>query len=247
MIFKQEFDSRKQEVEKYFNFLEKIDGDYRIVSNYEKDRSFNIDDELLKVLKANGFLILYNLIESTILNCVIAIFDEIKVKKLSYVKVSDKIKRYWSRHIYKFDEKISEEKLLRDKFYNIVEKIVTNVVLEITDRLEYGGSIDAKKIKKIADELGVALSLEHYKENLHGQVLVDIKNKRNDLAHGKKSFSDIARDVTYNGIFSINEDNEITISSLGLIHFKNYTIEHLEKFIVSIEDYINKEGYKIAN
>lgn len=243
MIFKQEFDSRKQEVEKYFNFLKNIDEDYRIVSNYERDKSFNIDDELLKVLKANGFLILYNLIESTILNSVIAIFDEIKVKKLSYVSVSDEIRRYWSKHIYKFDEKISEEKLLRDKFYNIVEKIVTNVILEITDRIEYGGSIDARAIRKVADELGVTLSFEHYREDLHGKVLVDIKNNRNDLAHGKKSFSDIARDITYNGIVSINENNEDVISSFGLVHFKDYTIEHLEKFIISIENYIESEGY----
>lgn len=247
MVFKQEFESRVEELEQYFQFLEKIEDDYRVLTNYhyQSDSSIIIDDELLKVLKANGFLILYNLVEATISNCVTAIFDEIKLNSLSYSNVTESVKKYWSKHIYKFDEKISEEKLLKEKFYSIVEKIVSNVALEITDRLEYGGSIDAKIMKKIALELGVALSLEHYREDLHGKVLVDIKKNRNDLAHGKKSFSDIARDITYNGFTSVGEDGKATIQSFGLRHFKDYTIEHLDKFIISIENYIDNEHYKV--
>lgn len=245
MIFKQEFESRKEEIEQYFIFLQNIENDFRLVSNYQKNSSFTIDDELLKVLKANGFLILYNLVEATILNCVTAIFDEIKLNNLSYSNVSDNIRKYWSKHIYRFDEKISEEKLLREKFYNIVEKIISNVALEISDRLEYGGSIDAKIMKKIANELGVVLSLDYYREDLHGKALVDIKKNRNDLAHGKKSFSDIARDITYNGVITTKEDGTIVILSFGLVHFKNYTLEHLENFISSIEDYIKNKSYKL--
>ncbi len=244
MIFKQEFDSRKIEIEQYFEFLQKIENDYRILSNYQQTSNFSIDDELLKVLKANGFLILYNLVEATILNSVTAIFDEIKLNNLSYSNVSANIRKYWSKHTYRFDEKISEEKLLREKFYNIVEKIISNVGLEISDRLEYGGSIDAKKMKKIADELGVVLSFKHYREDLHGKVLIDIKENRNALAHGKKSFSDIARDITYSGVSSIKENGDVEILSFGLVHFKDYAIEHLENFISSVENYIDNEQYK---
>ena len=245
MIFKQEFDLRKQEIEEYFNFLKKVEGEYPYISNYPQTSQVKIDDQLLKVLKANGFLILYNLVESTVLNCVTAIFDEIKLNNLQNHDVSDNIKKYWSKHIYRFDEKISEEKLLRDKFYKIVEKIISNAALEISDRLEYGGSIDAKAIRKIADELGLILPHQHYREDLHGKVLIDIKKNRNDLAHGKKSFSDIARDITYNGVVTITENGELKIQSFGLVHFKDYTIEHLENFIRSVEDYIENENYKV--
>ena len=245
MIFRQEFDSRKQEIEQYFGFLQKVESDFSFISNYQKTDLIPIDDQLLKVLKANGFLILYNLVEATILNCVTAIFDEIKLNGLSYSNVSENIKKYWSKHIYRFDEKISEEKLLREKFYSIVEKIISNAALEISDRLEYGGSIDARTIKKIADELGLILSLQHYREDLHGKVLIDIKKNRNDLAHGKKSFSDIARDITYNGVIITKENGDSVIQSFGLVHFKDYTIEHLENFINSVENYINSGNYKI--
>ena len=93
MVFRDEFNNRLAEVNKYFDFLEKIESEYKILMNHSKTLSFTIDDELLKILKANGFLILYNLIEATILNSIIAIFDEIKVDNLSYEKVSEKIKK----------------------------------------------------------------------------------------------------------------------------------------------------------
>jgi len=245
MIFKQEFNSRLQELERYFDFLEKVEMDFRILTNYEQESPIEIDDELLKIFKANGFLILYNLVEATVLNCIIAIFDEIKLNGLSYFAVTENIKRYWSKHIYKFDEKISEEKLLREKFYSIVEMIISNVGLEITDKLEYGGTIDARIMRKIATELGIVLSSHHYREDLHGKVLMDIKKNRNDLAHGKKSFSDIARDITYNGVVTTNEVGEIKVQSFGLRHFKDYTIEHLDQFISAVEHYIANEQYKL--
>jgi hypothetical protein len=246
MIFRQEFNSRRQEIEHYFIFLQKAENDFSLITNYQRTSTYPIDDELLKILKANGFLILYNLVEATILNCIASIFDEIKLDNLPYSGVSENIKKYWSKHIYKFDEKISERKLLRDKFYGIVEIIISNVAIEISDRLEYGGSIDAKIMRKIAEELGINLSNEHYEENLHGKVLIDIKKKRNDLAHGKKSFSDIAKDITYNGEIITRDDGEILIQSFGLVHFKDYTIEHLEKFINSVEVYIENKQYRIV-
>lgn len=235
-LIRGEFNSRVTEVNEYFKFIENIDNEHKLLSNYEKNSFINIDDNLLKILKANGFLILYNLIESTILNSVTGIFDEIKVDNLCYKDVSENIRIYWSRNIYKFDEKISEDKLLRDKFYNIVERIISDIAIEISDRIEYGGSIDAKKIYKIANDLKIIFPLDHYKENLHGKVFSDIKKHRNDLAHGKKSFSDIGKNITYSGSQSNQE--------LGLEDFKNYTIEHLEVFISSVEGYLTNKSYK---
>ena len=43
-----------------------------------------IDDELLKTLKASGFLLLYNLVEATMRNGIEAIFDELQSQGVSY-------------------------------------------------------------------------------------------------------------------------------------------------------------------
>lgn len=247
MIIREEFETRVAEVIKYFDFLQKIDTeDYRLLNNYSQQPVFIIDDDLHKILKANGFVILYNLIESTIYNSVVAIFDELNVDNLDYHKCTESIKRFWLRHVYKYDELIVNENLIYNKCYNIVQKIFDDVALNITENLKYGGSLDGKMIRKLALELGVILSEEHYKKDLHGIALLNIKSNRNDLAHGKKSFSDIAKDITYNGLITYNAEGDEQIQSLGLKHYKNFTIEHLDKYISSVEIFIGDKSYKLA-
>ena len=114
-------------------------------------------------------------------------------------------------------------------------------------RIEYGGSLDASRIREIAKSIGIILNESHYNVEKHGKVLINIKSYRNDLAHGKKSFSDIGKDVTFNGLTSLDENEKEKINELGLRHFKEYTIEHLESFIVNIKDFIENEKYLLAS
>lgn len=242
-----DFTLRKNETIKYFNFLEKVENDYRMLLHLDSTLpSYRIDDDHLKIFKANGFLILYNLIESTILNGVISIFDEIKIKSLTYKDVTEKIKKYWFKNLYKHDERIKEESL-NNKFYVIVEEIIRNISLEIVkDRIEYGGSLDAARIRDIAESLGILLNEDHYDIEKHGKVLLNIKLNRNDLAHGTKSFSQIGKDITFNGITSLDDNENEKVDELGLKHFKEYTIEHLESFIINIKVFIEQEKYILS-
>ena len=54
-----------------------------------------------------------------------------------------------------------------------------------------------------------------------------IKSKRNDLAHGNKSFGEVGRDV------SIRE----------LIQYKNETIEYMRAILQNIEEYLTDQQY----
>lgn len=235
-----EFEKRVGEVNLYFDFLEKTDLDYKILKTFDENNSYNLSEDLCKILKSNFLLILYNLVESTVLNSVISIFDEIKVDNLSYQEVSKNVRIYWSKQKYKFDEKIKEETLIRDKFFSIVEEIIDNVGLAIADRIEYGGSLDCKKIKKLSDEIGINFELNHYNENYHGTTFRVIKDIRNSLAHGKKSFIDIGKDLTINGVV-----NNAHISVLGLRHYKAFTVEHLENYISAVNQFVADKNYKL--
>lgn len=238
------FDSRVAEIEKYFSFLEHIESDYRVLSNYAQTAAFNIDDELCKVLKANGFLLLYNLIESTILNSIIGIFDAVKLENLCYKEVSEQIKKYWFKNTFKYDDKI-EKTTLYQKVYKIMEDILQSTPIEIIKtKIEHAGSLDAKKIREILMDLGVQFTTPHYSIDTHGKVFSKIKTNRNDLAHGKKSFSEIGKDVTFNGVIRINEDDKEVIEEMGLSHFKKFTIEHLEVFIDAVDAYISSKAFK---
>ena len=97
---KEEYNKRKHEVSRYLDAVEYLDkGLCKIVCTdiLGNDSSLPIDDELSKILKANCFILLYNLIESTIVNSIKAITNSIESEKLSFGQFSDEIKRLWIR------------------------------------------------------------------------------------------------------------------------------------------------------
>ena len=76
-----DFNTRAQEVDDYFIFLEiliKPTTKLAVADSAGKDKIQSLNPELAKTLKANGFLLLYNLVESTMRNGILAIFDEFK-------------------------------------------------------------------------------------------------------------------------------------------------------------------------
>lgn len=242
-----DFADRKTEINKYFEFLEKLEKDYLILMPIDNSLPvYNIDGEHIKIFRANGFLILYNLIESTITNCIISIFDEIYSRRInnkviSYSDLTDKIKKYWIKNKYKHDPAFKSSAIV-NQFYEICELVTDILPLILTkDRFDFGGNLTALKIKETAESLGVSLNMPHFKTYLHGEVFKKIKDYRNELAHGDRSFTKIGNDVSYIG------DGNDGIRGLGLIHFKNYTIEHLESFIDNIMDFIRNERYLLTS
>lgn len=242
-VIQDDFNTRVEEIEKYFAFLKNLEDDIRILANQDFSMTIRLDDDHVKIFKANGFLLLYNLIESTILNSVVAIFDEINVKGITYKDLSREVKKYWFKYKYKHDENINEENLY-NKFYTIVEGIITDVTLDAINKLEYGGSIDHRRMKDIAESLGVNFKdPPNYNHETHGKTLIDIKKHRNQLAHGNISFANLGKDFTYYG--TINDvDGTINYTSLGLQHYKQFTIEHLQVYITCVESYIANEQFK---
>jgi hypothetical protein len=89
----QDFNERSKEVSKYFIFLKNLEKENIQLSMKENSKVKIIDSELLKTLKASGFLLLYNLVEATMRNAIEAIFDELRDKRVSYDNIKPKLKK----------------------------------------------------------------------------------------------------------------------------------------------------------
>ena len=77
---KLDFEQRKQEVEIYFSFLAILEDDENTRLKYkdgEKVIEKKVSGTLQKILIANGFLLLYNLIEATVRNSILEIYYKI--------------------------------------------------------------------------------------------------------------------------------------------------------------------------
>ncbi len=235
MTFKDDFQRRSKEVEIYFDILlsiDKFDKPKLVAFDgiNEKQVEIVFDSERKNLFRASAFLLLYNLVESTIFNSVIAIFDSIEEKGYKYNHVIDEIKRYWLNNIYKHDERIQKDSVI-NSFMQIALKIFNETLTLASTYIDYGGSLDARNIRATATKLGINIQKLQtgYNELTHGAALKEVCQKRNWLAHGEKSFSEIGQDYDYN---QLND-------------WRNYITEHLERFIESVESYIEAEGYKI--
>ena len=216
-----EFQKRMSEINVYFETLAMLDrGVCRIVCQTltGEEKIMPIDSELSKILKANGFVLLYNLIESTVRKSIDAILNVVKDEGLTYRALSDKLKKLWIKQ----EIKNINANEIGIKVLNIAESILNNELLLLKQEcITISGNIDAQKIREIAQAVGCD-------EPKDGAALQTIKDKRNHLAHGEYTFAEIGKE------FSVKD----------LMTFKQKTEEHLKLVLMNVEDYINNKKYR---
>lgn len=216
-----EYNKRLHEVELYFDTMQLLDKgvcSIKCVDILGHEETREVDTELSTILKANGFLLLYNLIEATIRNSINAILNSIHSSGLTYKDLSDKLKKIWLRQVSKG---LNNDEKSQEKIMSIAEAVLDNEILLFEkDCINIGGNIDAQKIREILKQFGG-------NEISNGRDLKTIKEKRNKLAHGEFTFIEIGK--------------EYTITELE--NYKTKTKEYLSKVLDEIEEYINNQKY----
>jgi uncharacterized coiled-coil protein SlyX len=100
----QDFKRRVDEIEVYFSFLEDTIGGIELRKErmpqlfYPDTNEYKpIAQEMTKILKANGFLLLYNLAESSIKKAIEEIYVELNNKTVTYEDIREELKKVVSR------------------------------------------------------------------------------------------------------------------------------------------------------
>lgn len=219
----EDFDERSREVRRYFILLSELEsGSIQLSSivNEQCIRTETVDSELAKTLKATGFLLLYNLIESTMRNIVEAICDEIQDNQIPFDYVSDKIKKIIIKNFKnsktKLDELISELQVVS------LDIVASN----LREEKVFSGNVDAKEIRKVAKRYGFSATTDG-RRTRDGIDLLQIKQNRNDLAHGIKSFEEVGRDATAD----------------ELLRIQKRVVHYLKEIIANVEDYLAQQQY----
>jgi len=215
-----EYNKRIHEVELYLDTLKMLDDGHcsiKCVDILGNETVSNIDAELSTILKANGFLLLYNLIEATIRKSIDAVLNSIHSSSISFKVLSDKLQTIWLKQETKGLSLANNQ----DKIMLMIKTILDNEFLSFKrDCIDISGNIDAQKIRDILKQIGG-------NEISDGRELKIIKDKRNNLAHGEFTFSEIGRDVL------VSE----------LIEYKNKTKDYLSNVLAEINDYIESQKY----
>lgn len=245
-ILIKEFNEKVKEIDTYFLFLETISKDEKgiYISNVEYSKNdLNLNHDVVRILKANIFLMLYNLIESSFTLAIENIFENVNNSNSQYLNIIDELKKLWIEKKYNnFDNipKIKGKTTKKSDF--IIEKInnIANDIIHFEYKLKenqkeeknvrhylgISGNINTKKIVEVSNKLGIKID---QKENVSIKI---IKDNRNDLAHGLKSFIDCGKDYTIQEIE--NTKNEA-------IKYMKFILKELENYIIN-KKYIKNQN-----
>jgi len=235
MTIREEFDKRVAEIDSFYEVLSIIEFESPRISAYKVEEGTVVEAELqvnaskIDTLRSTTYLLLYNLIESTVYNAVISVFDEISDNGLKYFDIVEDVQKYWLNNLYKHDDKKRKETII-ETIMNVAIQIFNDTIVLASNEINYGGSLDAKTIFATAKSMKIDIGNVHriYDENKHGQTLKEIKQKRNWLAHGEKSFIEVG-----------------STSSIGqLEEAKGNVFDFLSEFITAVESYLANQQYK---
>lgn len=236
MIIREEFNKRIEEINSYYEILNIIEKDRPkiLAKDILSDTNLVIPINTSKIdtLRSTSYLLLYNLIESTVYNSITIIFDEIKNNGLKYFDIIEDVQKYWLNNLYKHNDKKKKETVI-ETIMSVANMIFTNTIELASNEINYGGTLDASSIFATAKLMKIHTGNIHkiYNPSIHGQILIDIKNKRNWLAHGEKSFIEVGSSSTFS---QLNDA-------------KNCVCDFLNEFITSVEEYLTNKQYQAVN
>jgi len=187
-----DFEKRALEIKLYFKLLERVveEGACLYLPEKKTHKYIRFDSELQKVMKANMFLLLYNLAESSIKQSLSEVYDTISSENVKYKNVKEEIQKIWIDAKYK-----NFNQMGTDHIYEVLNNILEDVIeIEFDATKKISGNIDGQKIREFAEQIGFSTRAHHSLNN--GVKLHQVKTQRNKLAHGDLSFAECGRSYT---------------------------------------------------
>ena len=173
------------------DFTERFSDVNRLYEHIDKLSKTNGNVDIILILKASLYIALYNNIEAVIYSILERIHEEVSV--CEYKKVTPNIKNMIIEY---YLPAVSEKKR------NFAIKNIADFNLKLPSFSQYqnkknvfSGNLDVKAIREIFKKYGVI-----FKYNINSTLILEVKNKRNKIAHGECSLSDAGKNVKLEGL-----------------------------------------------
>ncbi len=218
--FGEEYNRRKEEIESYLSLLKALEKDgAQIIDIDESITTISVTQQ--KVCKASTYLLIYNLVEATVMNGITSIYNRIKDENLTFACVVDKLRKVWWHSRGESISSTGRNNLVERIYEYYCETLSTNN-LDFNNFISgVSGNMDAEGIRSVCRRYGVDLVPK-------GNELENVKRYRNWLAHGNKSFSEIGQDTMV---------SDLEESVTAIFNF-------LDIFVQNVNQYLESEKYK---
>lgn len=220
------FDERMDDINDYLSFVGLlINKKPKLIYQNEEnvDVVQDVDLDITHILKANAYIILYNLIEATISNAI----EDIHTVFANDVNLcADTVILNLTKIAFKnIDAKtMGEIDFSNDNVSKTIFKTWLTAHRKLVDANKnplFSGNVDARKIREVADKYGFSYATDEEKTR-NGSTLVSIKTARNSLAHGSESFRSKGQNASIDEIITMKDE---------VFHYLNCILQNIEKYL----------------
>lgn len=221
MIIQKNFTRRVEDIEATFNllsFILKIESHKNTpLIHVESNSELYVTQEMQCALKAEFLILLYNIVESTIYDCLNTLYDSIADENLTFSDISQEIRNMWRTSLKRRSNPNYLKTNLELKNFRVVfESLAINI----------SGSLDIRKIFEVFSKHGCNLDEANRKK--YAESFLIVKNKRNSLAHGNISFSECGSFYMLSDLQKLKED----------------ILNGLKEIVSQIRKHISEQKYK---
>jgi nucleoside diphosphate kinase len=212
----QDFEQRVREVEGYLKMLKALERSDAVIHSASKPsfKSIPVEDSWRTVAKATVYLLIYNNVESAIRAAFGHLYRVIESNGKVLTQLSEEIRGIWidAEHM-KINRESATPESYRRKAADMVFAVLRAEVVSLSaDRLPVSGNLDAQKIREICQLHGVPHKAHRAASG--GVELKVVKDQRNALAHGAKSFSECGREITVDDMARIARQAHVFVRSI---------------------------------
>ena len=145
------------------------------------------------LLKACTFLLLYNAIESCVRSTLAQIYMDIETSKVTYSGTSSNIRELWLRQQFNVPTDTANHATYLALAAKVADSVSIEDVMKLESRkLPISGNLDGDSIRILCNKHGLDLRVPKWAKG--GVEMATVKDQRNALAHGHKSFAECGRD-----------------------------------------------------
>lgn len=244
--FIRDFHKRILEIDKYFELVDRIEplGTFTSNSIIFPSGEYAVDRDLQKILKSHCYLLLYNLVESSIRNGIMEIHYAISADNLTYKDLSPRIKKLWllNDRSKSFTSSNIKKDTIATNLQEIIELILHDQVISLdASNIPISGNLDAKTINELINMYGFSGNLGISAKEMD-IILNFVVKIRCDLAHGNVSFCDASNQITWNR--SVSDTDIIDRVYRDVVDDKGKIVTYLTHLLHNIDDYIENKKYK---
>ena len=177
-------------------------------------------------MKATAFLMLYNIIEATIVGAMAGLYKTIEQTGRKLPDVSEKIQDLWIDQRFWIVPSEATPATYKRRAAQMLRETMQGATLALDPhRLPLSGNIDADVVRDLCGKHGWKLKVNKHARG--GVELATVKAQRNALAHGLKSFVECGQSYAVSDIRRIAGE----------------CINFLGSFVRSVQRFVDAGGY----